>query len=93
MSEIWKLQDAKARFSELVDRALAEGPQHVTRRGKPTVVVISEAEFMKAKRAGQRKRKSLIELLQSCPAPEVFDIVEEGRRARDFGRELEALAE
>lgn len=93
MYETWKLQDAKARFSELVDRALTEGPQHVTRRGAPTVVVISELEYEKSKQARKRKRKSLIEVLQNCPAPEIFDVVEEGRRAPDFGREMEALVE
>jgi len=43
--DTWKLQDAKARFSELVDRALANGPQLVTRHGNNTVVVISYAQF------------------------------------------------
>ena len=38
---IWKLEDAKARFSEVVRRARNEGPQHVTVRGKDSVVVIS----------------------------------------------------
>ncbi len=37
----WKLQDAKARFSELVRRAQTEGPQRVTVRGRDAVVVIA----------------------------------------------------
>jgi prevent-host-death family protein len=41
----WKLQDAKARFSEVVDRALANGPQLVTRHGTNAVVVISFEQF------------------------------------------------
>ena len=41
----WRLQDAKAQFSELVDNALRGVPQHVTRRGKQAVVVLSEADF------------------------------------------------
>jgi antitoxin Phd len=41
----WQLQEAKARFSELVDRAVAVGPQVVTRRGEATVVVVSVAEW------------------------------------------------
>lgn len=40
----WKLADAKNRFSELVSKALNEGPQHVRRR-KDAVVVLSEAEY------------------------------------------------
>jgi antitoxin Phd len=41
----WKLQDAKARFSELVRRARTEGPQRVTVRGHDAVVVISADEM------------------------------------------------
>jgi len=43
--DTWKLQDAKARFSEVVDRALANGPQVVTRHGTNAVVVISFEQF------------------------------------------------
>ena len=41
----WKLQDAKARFSELVRRARAGGPQHVTVHGREAVVVIDPERF------------------------------------------------
>jgi prevent-host-death family protein len=41
----WKLEDAKARFSELVRRARVEGPQRVTVRGQDAVVVIAAEEF------------------------------------------------
>ena len=41
----WKLEDAKARFSELVRRAHDEGPQYVTVRGRPAVAIIDVAEF------------------------------------------------
>ena len=41
----WALADAKNRFSELFDRALREGPQIVSRRGKEEVVVVAAAEF------------------------------------------------
>jgi antitoxin Phd len=41
----WLLQDAKAQFSALVDAALSGQPQHVTRRGKAAVVVVSEVEY------------------------------------------------
>lgn len=41
----WRLQDAKAQFSALVDNALRGVPQHVTRSGKPAVVVVSEQDF------------------------------------------------
>lgn len=39
--DTWQLQEAKARFSELLDKAESEGPQIVTRRGKEAAVVVS----------------------------------------------------
>ena len=41
----WRLEEAKARFSEVVRRAHTEGPQHVTVRGKDAVVVIAVEEL------------------------------------------------
>lgn len=43
--DTWKLQDAKARFSEVVERAVNDGPQLVTRHGKKAVVVVSYDQF------------------------------------------------
>jgi antitoxin Phd len=43
--QAWRLQDAKSQFSALVDNALRGVPQHVTRRGKQAVVVLSEQDF------------------------------------------------
>lgn len=45
MNNIWQLQDAKSKFSEVVERALAHGTQIVTRRGKNTVVVMPFEEY------------------------------------------------
>ena len=42
----WKLADAKNKFSEVVKRALTEGPQRVTRRDD-AVVIVSEAEYQR----------------------------------------------
>jgi prevent-host-death family protein len=41
---IWRLADAKNKLSEVVVRAINEGPQRISRRGK-LVVVVSDAEF------------------------------------------------
>ncbi len=41
MSTAWQLQEAKNRFSEVVEEALHNGPQTVTRRGEPVVVVVA----------------------------------------------------
>ena len=61
----WQLQDAKARFSELVDRAQSHGPQIVTRRGEEAVVVVSAREWNLRK---PLDRPSLKELLLSDEA-------------------------
>jgi prevent-host-death family protein len=42
---IWQLQEAKARFSEVVRRAIDEGPQHVSLRGEPAAVILSEQDY------------------------------------------------
>jgi prevent-host-death family protein len=59
------LQDAKARFSELVRKVRSEGPQHVTVHGRDAVVVIAAEEFRRLK--GSLSGQSLIDALQSSP--------------------------
>jgi prevent-host-death family protein len=71
----WLLQDAKARFSELVRRVRSEGPQRVTVHGRDEVVVISAEEFRRLK--GDLTGKSLIAAMQASPH-RAFD-VEAGR--------------
>ena len=61
----WLLQDAKARFSELVRRVRSEGPQHVTVHGRDEVVVVSAEEFRRLK--GERKGDALIAAMQASP--------------------------
>jgi prevent-host-death family protein len=43
----WAVAEAKARFSEVIDRALADGPQTITRKGKEAVVVVSAEEWQR----------------------------------------------
>ena len=61
----WRLQDAKARFSELVRMAHSNGPQHVTLHGREAVVVVDADEFNRLK--GARSGELLIEALQASP--------------------------
>jgi prevent-host-death family protein len=65
----WLLQDAKARFSELVRLVNSEGPQHVTVHGRDAVVVISVEEFRRLK--GGATGQALIDALQSSPYREI----------------------
>jgi len=59
----WPLQEARTRFRDLVDSALDEGPQRITRHGKQAVVVVSEEEW--DRRLGSRP--SFGDLLTACP--------------------------
>jgi prevent-host-death family protein len=61
----WPLQDAKARFSELVRRVRSDGPQHVTVRGHDEVVIIAAEEFRRLK--GDRTGAALVAALQESP--------------------------
>jgi len=61
----WKLQDAKARFSELFRQALAAGPQLVTRQGGGEVVVVSRAEYDRL--TGRHRPADLYESLRNSP--------------------------
>lgn len=60
---IWQLQDAKNRFSELVNKALDEGPQIVTRRGEEVVVVVSSKAYQKT----IKTQTSLLEFFRQSP--------------------------
>jgi prevent-host-death family protein len=65
----WRLQDAKAQFSELVRMAHSEGPQHVTLHGRDAVVVVDADEFKRLKDA--QTGEVLIEALQASPHREI----------------------
>jgi prevent-host-death family protein len=68
-SGYWLLQDAKARFSELVRKVRSEGPQHVTVHGRDEVVVIAAEEFRRLK--GNATGKALVDAMQAAPHREV----------------------
>jgi prevent-host-death family protein len=61
----WPVAEAKARLSELIDHALAEGPQVITRKGREAVVVVSTVEWeRKTRRSG-----NLAEFFAASPLP------------------------
>ena len=56
----WPVQDAKARFSELLDACISEGPQMVSRRGTEAAVLVPIAEWKRLKSAARPSLKSLL---------------------------------
>ena len=63
MSSSWSLQDAKNRFSAVVDAALHGQPQLVTRHGRPVAAVLSAAEYQR------------LHELDKCTAPDFTDLL------------------
>jgi prevent-host-death family protein len=59
----WKVAEAKARFSELIDKAPREGAQEITQRGKRAVVVVAAEEWDRK----TRRRENLVEFLDRPP--------------------------
>ena len=68
-SDYWPLQDAKARFSELVRKARNEGRQHVTVHGRDEVVVIAADEYRRL--SGDVTGAALIAAVQASPYREI----------------------
>ncbi|MEX0780723.1 MAG: type II toxin-antitoxin system Phd/YefM family antitoxin [Balneolales bacterium] len=62
-NEKWQLQDAKNRFSELVNKAEYQRPQYVTKRGHESVVVLSYEDYKKLKPS----KNDLVDFLKSSP--------------------------
>jgi prevent-host-death family protein len=56
----WHVQDAKARFSELLDTALKQGPQVVTRRGVEAAVLVPIEQWRRLQQASQPSLKAVL---------------------------------
>jgi prevent-host-death family protein len=63
----WQLQDAKNKFSELVDRAVEGEAQVVTRRGKRAAVLVSAEEYARLKGTGAKEPLNFVQHLLSAP--------------------------
>ena len=81
ITKSWQLQEAKNHFSKVVERAIKDGAQTVTKRGKPAVMIISVEDYQKS----VTPRKSLIELLRECPE-DLTEII--GNRSTEPARSL-----
>ncbi len=81
----WQMQDAKAKFGEVVRRATAEGPQIVTYRGADMAVVLSVDEYRRL----EAKRPSFVDHLLNGPKldDKTVDMIND--RSRDMGRDVD----
>jgi antitoxin Phd len=77
--KVWPVQDAKARFSELLESCLREGPQLVSRRGVEAAVLVPVAEWQRLTHAA---KPTLKELLLSDVGRTELEIPPRGRRRR-----------
>ena len=58
----WTVAEAKAKFSELLDKANSEGPQKITKHGRTTAMVVAAEDWDR-----KAERRSLAEFLASSP--------------------------
>jgi len=80
MSHVWHLQEAKNKFSNLVERAQHEGPQVVSKHGKEAVVVLSAEDYRKL----TKPKVNLFKFIQKSPlGAEDLDIARDKILARD----------
>lgn len=63
MFKVWQIQEAKNKFSEVVEKALKEGPQIISKRGIESVIVVSINEYRKLK----KKPRTIVEFFQQSP--------------------------
>ncbi len=84
IKDIWQLQTAKARFSELFRLVRAKGPQWVTRQGKEAVVVLPAEQFERLlkQKAGPQ---SLVDFFAKSP---LSGLEIKFKREADFGRDI-----
>jgi prevent-host-death family protein len=82
MNNIWQLQDAKSKFSEVVERALVQGAQIVTRRGKKAVVVLPFEEYERL----THSHGSLAQFLLASPLAESELVIE---REKSLPRQID----
>jgi antitoxin Phd len=80
MTRIWQLQEAKNKFSEVVEEALTQGPQVITKRGVEAVIVLSYAEYRKLTLSQQK----LSDFFRQSPLiEEDLDLQRDMSRVRD----------
>jgi len=79
---VWQLQEAKAKFSQLVEDANIKGYQTITRQGKAVAVILSKKEFDKM----TQSKNSLLNFFKAAPCQEIELNIQ---RSKDLPRELD----
>jgi prevent-host-death family protein len=81
VGQTWQLQEAKNKFSKLVEKAQSEGPQFVTKHGKESVVVLSMEDYLNI----VKPKSNLLQFIQASPLSETLIIIERDKStARDI---------
>ena len=81
MRNVWQLQEAKNKFSNLVDKAHHEGPQVVTKHGKESVVIIAIEDYQKL----NKPKSDLVSFLKKSPLSGVnLDLTRDKSPSRDI---------
>jgi antitoxin Phd len=79
---LWQIQEAKAKFSQLVEDANVKGYQIITKQSEPVAVILSKKEFDKM----TQSKTSLLKFFKAAPCQEIeLDI----QRSKDLPRELD----
>lgn len=80
VTHVWQLQEAKNKFSEVVDKAIRHGPQFITKRSVETAVVLSYVEYRKM----VLNQKKLSDFFRESPLAGVdFDLTRDTSSVRD----------
>ena len=80
MSNVWQVQDAKARFSELLAKSLADGPQIVTKRGVEAAILVPIEQWRRLQKMTKPDIKELLLAPQDTRADELTPPRQELRR-------------
>lgn len=81
MGNVWQLQEAKNKFSNLVDKARHDGPQIVTKHGKESVVIIAIEDFQEL----NKPKSDLVAFFQKSPLSEIcLDLSRDNSFSRDI---------
>lgn len=79
---VWQIQEAKAKFSQIVEDANVKGHQTITKQGKPVAVILSKKEYDKI----TKPKTSLLAFFKSAPCQDVdLDI----QRQKDLPRDID----